>query len=82
VTRGLDRATALDVAPFGGVRSSIDLGLRATPDFLGGSLDLLTRVKRGRFDLAGYATAWGGMSRVGGSWERDFGAQVGLRGYF
>ena len=82
MARGLDRAEALTVPKGRGFRGRLDLGLKATPDFLGGHLEAIARWKKGPVDLAGYASAWGGMRNPGTGWRRDFGATVGVRGYF
>lgn len=61
---------------------TVDFGLTATKNFVGGNLDLSGHLVKGPVDLSAFASAWGGMTRFGSGWERDFGAAVGIRGVF
>ena len=77
IAEGLRRAQALDLGDRG-YAGQLELGLRATPDFVGGHVDALHRFVSGPVSLGAFVSGWAGMNRAGGSWQRDYGVTAGL----
>lgn len=80
MNRGLEATKTLRDIGKDGNAGHLDLGLSAS--YRSGArayLGYSHRLTRGDYNLAAFANAFAGMSRVGGHWNPDFGATAGLR---